>query len=273
MDKYFFLALQGKLVVEISEMHAFSRAEKTSVKRVVSCPTDRFRAPFDRLTADHPRMCVFAGTTNREMFLADETGGRRFWPVKVGVRGRIQIARLKNDRDQLFAEAYSRYTKGDVWYKMPRQETAAVQESHRAEDAWEPLVEAWSRRSDQTGYSLAEVAKGAIGLDPDALDLGTQRRLADVLTVLDWTVQPTLRSGRQVRSWVPPPLSREPTQAQEPDYGDVPPSSTGTTCTVDTQPAASAPSEPTADHSGGNGAAPGSQPAAADQPAQAVATY
>ena len=53
-------------------MDAFSRAEVTAVKRVITCRTDRFRPPYGRRVEDHPRMCVFAGTTNRDDWHRDE---------------------------------------------------------------------------------------------------------------------------------------------------------------------------------------------------------
>jgi len=88
--------------LELSELDAMSRAEVSRVKAFISRSTDRFRPPYGRRLVESPRTCVLWGTTNGDGYLKDETGGRRYLPVKVG---RIDIERLEADRDQLWAEA------------------------------------------------------------------------------------------------------------------------------------------------------------------------
>jgi Virulence-associated protein E/Bifunctional DNA primase/polymerase, N-terminal/Primase C terminal 2 (PriCT-2) len=93
---------RGKWVYEIGDMAGMKKAEAEQVKAFASRTHDRARPAYGRQQVELPRRCVFFGTTNDATYLKSRTGNRRFWPVRVG---RINIESLRQDRDQLFAEA------------------------------------------------------------------------------------------------------------------------------------------------------------------------
>jgi hypothetical protein len=101
-DKDALIALQGIWWVEISELATLRRVDVESYKAFFSASVDKFRVPYSRGWEEFPRQCVFIGTTNHDDYLSDNTGNRRFWPVKVT---RYEFGSLKRDRDLLYAEA------------------------------------------------------------------------------------------------------------------------------------------------------------------------
>ena len=90
-------------------------------------------------TRSLPRQCVFAGTINPVAggYLKDPTGARRIWPV--ACHGVIDREALERDRDQLWAEAVTRF-KADAkwWLETPELEALATAEQalRFKEDAW-----------------------------------------------------------------------------------------------------------------------------------------
>ena len=61
---------------------------------VITRDTGRYRPPYGREEIITTSQYLFIGTTTKTTYLRDETGGRRFWPVKVGA---IDTAALSHD--------------------------------------------------------------------------------------------------------------------------------------------------------------------------------
>jgi Virulence-associated protein E len=142
--------LRGKWLVEIPELAGIRKAEVENLKAFITRMSEKYRPPYGKHDVDEPRQCVFIGTTNREAYLRDETGGRRFWPVKTGA---FDIAGLERDRDQLFAEAVVRFNRGEHWWPDPAFEKAHIkpeQDDRYEGDPWEEAI------ADRLGRLLAD---------------------------------------------------------------------------------------------------------------------
>ena len=107
--------LQGSWIVEMGEAQAVSKAENDELKAYITRQVDRFRAPYGRRVHEYPRQCVFAATTNDDIFLKDRTGGRRFGIIRCrGIadeeKRKKMLAKLTPEYiAQVWAEAKERY--------------------------------------------------------------------------------------------------------------------------------------------------------------------
>ena len=100
----------------------------------------------------------------QELYLRDETGNRRFWPVKTGI---IELDCLQQDRDQLFAEAVYRFRKDEQWWpdaEFERETIAAEQEARYEADVWEQPIKLFLTGKNKT--TIMDIAIGALGYEP-----------------------------------------------------------------------------------------------------------
>jgi predicted P-loop ATPase len=191
----------GKWIIELAELDAMSRAEMAPVKAFMSRRTDHVRPPYGRHFIELPRQCVFVGTVNHSEYLRDETGGRRFWPVKAG---RINIEALRRDRDQLWAEAVVEYRKGTPWWlDTPELNEAAAkeQDARFQADPWEDPIAAWIE--GRAGVTTAEILRTALEKTAQGSWIrADEMRVGAILRRLGWNPRRRVRP----RIYVPPEL-------------------------------------------------------------------
>jgi predicted P-loop ATPase len=136
-------AIEGAWVCEIAELLAVTKSKEVeAVKSYITKLVDRYRRPFDRRTTDHKRQCVFIGTTNKEQFLTDKTGNRRWYPVKVNSSGydlHDHKEEIQADILQAWAEAKHLYDEGklqpyadrDLLETIKKMQEQAVEDDYR----------------------------------------------------------------------------------------------------------------------------------------------
>ena len=200
-NKDFYSILRGKMIVEIAELDSFSKADTARIKAIITTATDRYRAPYAKVAQEVPRTSVFVGTTNEDEYLADPTGGRRFWPVKTG---HIDDEKIAEDREQLFAESVCAYRDRPVWWELPQEEARALQDARRRGDVWEEEIEEWLSKPTQSMKQLTSlmVAKEALGMDVERINHAAMIRIANCMKALGYSNKSPIKLGeKSVKVW------------------------------------------------------------------------
>ena len=199
----FYQSLRGRWCCEFGEMAALGRSDKNRIKQVLSQLQDTYRASYARYSKTYPRQNIFIGTTNKDDWGDDETGLRRFLPIRCG---RINVQAVRAVRDQLWAEAVARYRRGETWYEIPDAERE--QDARYQQDAWEERVSDWLKERRQT--TVLEVMEDCLYLKSDRQGKSEQIRIGNILRRLKW-VRKQETNGDRRRYYVPLTIGRSNT--------------------------------------------------------------
>lgn len=190
--------IRGKWCIEIAELDAMSRAEDTAFKAFVTRQVERFRPAFGRREIEWRRQCIFIGTTNKSVYLKDESGGRRYWPVSCES---IDLGALERDRDQIWAEAVHLYRAGHSWHITNPDllhQTRAEQQARYDADVWEEKVAKFVSEKDTV--TIGDVMENALAIPTARQDRTGQNRVMKILRHLGWDRGGRVPGGRT--AWV-----------------------------------------------------------------------
>lgn len=137
--------VRGTWIYEISELAAIRRANTEDIKAFLTSQFDKFRPSYERQVRTVPRTCIFVGTVNEETFVADPTGARRYWPMKV-TKKVPSISSIEKQRDTLWSEAIYLYKQanGKVQYWLTDEledERQELAHENMMDDGWETEID------------------------------------------------------------------------------------------------------------------------------------
>lgn len=141
-------SLTGSWIIELAELKSLARTAGgvESVKRFLTATQDKYRIPYERRADTFYRQCVFAGTTNKDDFLQDETGNRRFLIIHTGVTKPFKslfVPEAMDDIKQAWAEAVHIWKNEDPELILPEncmQQAKELQEANMADDGKRGII-------------------------------------------------------------------------------------------------------------------------------------
>jgi hypothetical protein len=201
--------MRGKLVAELGELRGMHARDVEDVKAFITRREEEWVPKYQEFARSFKRRFVFYGSTNRDAFLGDPTGERRWLPFNVGER--LDVEGVERDRDQLWAEAIHRWrTRGVEWQDAERL-AAGEHEKFKEHDEWTAQVVRWLLEDDPLNggapvdrdyeWGTNDVLVGALGMRAKDLNRGLQSRAGAVLTALGCWKKKVWKKGNMYRAF------------------------------------------------------------------------
>ncbi|MEE9618110.1 MAG: VapE domain-containing protein [Anaerolineae bacterium] len=170
-------------MVEMAELDGVTRkADRAKLKAFLSRPIDDLRRKYGKDAQLTPRTTAFCGTVNNTAFLNDETGARRFLPLRVES---IDWS-FKVDFEGLWAQAYAMWTE-DGFVGLTGEETAMAARAAEAFTLTSPEVDALEALWEIHGEDYERYAPMTKREICRMLDLPTS--MASCAAVSEWMTQ------------------------------------------------------------------------------------
>ena len=199
-DKDERLKLHRAWLIEWAELESiFKRRDVSATKGFLSSGTDAIRPPYCRDTEDFDRPSIIVATTNKQEFLADETGNRRFWVIPV--KQKIDTKLLRQERDKIWAAAMLAYRSGEEPYLdfgNDEEKAELLTEDFQTSDPWEDVILNYIEHRD---YVRLSDLLNHLQLDLSRQERSHQMRCSAILKKMGWEREFRIISSKRVRVW------------------------------------------------------------------------
>ncbi len=203
--------MRGKLAVELDELRGLSTRDADHVKSFVTRTFDEWTPKYRELTVRYSRRSVFFGTSNRDDFLADETGNRRWLPFRCGP---CDTDAIERDRIQLWAEARDRFKADGVLYREAERLAECEHAAFAESDDWDNVIRAWLHAPDfgdstpngREFLTSGEVLREALNIQNGQQNRIHTSRVKKALMRMGYTYGYAQVKGSKVRGYIAPSL-------------------------------------------------------------------
>ncbi len=186
-------------IYEVAELDSVRRSANSATKAFLSAQEDNFRPAYGRHAITLKRHVVFAGTTNESQFINDMTGSRRYWPIKVSA---INLHWVRENRDQLWAEAIVAFKNGETWYldKEADEERHNSSLIYRQDDPWvEPISDYLMIQRGPVTMNL--IMEEGLKIDRGRMSRRDELRIAEILRELGYEKKRMSFGGKRKYVW------------------------------------------------------------------------
>jgi Virulence-associated protein E len=200
----------GLWIAELSELDSLRGREASTVKRLLSAPSDRFVQKYQLHAESYPRRAVAVATTNEATYWQDSTGARRLVPIACGD---IRVDLIAANRLQWFSEARHLYAAGCTWWEFPT-DIVEAQDQRQQVDPWEDSLRDMISNGRRCGIdgqgrvpwprgwiSSATIMHDWLRLEPHQQGQAVGRRLGAVMRRLGF--RPKQLGKERERGWEP----------------------------------------------------------------------
>jgi predicted P-loop ATPase len=188
-DKDGLLTMAKNWIIEWAELDSMTaKTYHGIIKSFLSRSDDFYREPYAREAMSHPRCSMIVGSTNRDTFLNDPTGNRRFWIIPIPKKHKIAIDYLQAQREKLLGWAVWKYLDGESCV-LPAEFKALQAEANKQweqDHLWEDeLAEFLDRETDvSTLECLSRLEKEGY---PIKFDRNDAMAMGDILRKFGFT--------------------------------------------------------------------------------------